>query len=225
MQAVSLKVGTTYNARYVNQLYKQLKFADQRIEFTCLTDDPEGLKKEINIIPITDDYKNRKWWNKTKLFKQGLFKEPTLYLDLDCYVHQKFMDEEKPWGLEPFFNCSVKDKLNILKTYWFSDDMAMKIHQCNVNSSIMVIDENNCEPIWKDFVDNQEMLFKSFYGLDPWLYRRHSNNLNFFKPGLAYSYKHGCVFPNDIKGNTFRQIPICVLDDVNDRGEILDGLW
>ena len=64
--------------------------------------------EEINIIPITDDYKNRKWWNKTKLFKPGLFKEPTLYLDLDCYVHQKFMDEEKPWGLEPFFNCSVK---------------------------------------------------------------------------------------------------------------------
>ena len=59
MQAVSLKVGTTYSARYVNQLYKQLKHADQRIEFTCLTDNSYGLKKEINVIPITDDYKDR----------------------------------------------------------------------------------------------------------------------------------------------------------------------
>ena len=70
MQAVSLKVGTTYSARYVNQLYKQLKHADKRIEYTCLTDDAEGLKKEINVIPITDDFQDRKWWNKTKLFKR-----------------------------------------------------------------------------------------------------------------------------------------------------------
>jgi len=233
MQAVSLKVGTVYNARWVNQMYNQMKLVNPDVEFICLTDDPEGIKREIRIEPITDDFPDRKWWNKAKLFRPGLFDQPTLYLDLDCFVHQKFKRtaysqskevESCPWGVTPFFNNAIKDKLNILKTYWFSDDMAMKIHQCNVNSSIMIIDENNGEPMWKDFIDNQELLYKSFYGLDPWLYRRHSNNLNFFKSKLAYSYKHGALFPDDIKSNTFRQLPICIFDDV-DKDIIMNTFW
>ena len=51
------------------------------------------------------------------------------------------------------------------------------------------------------------------------------DNINFFKPGLAYSFKHGCVFPNDIKQNTLRQLPICIFDDAQDRDEVLNELW
>ena len=164
-----------------------------------MTDNAKGLNKDIRILPITDDYKDRKWWNKTKLFKPGLFKEPTLYMDLDCYIHK---------DPTPFIDTANLDKLNVLKTYWFFEEIAKVIHQCVVNTSVMVITENNSEPLWRDCKDNMEKMYKSFYGLDRWLYRRHKENINYFNPGLAYSYKHGCHYPDDIEKNTIRQLPI-----------------
>lgn len=216
MQAVSLKVGSLYTAEYVNELYKQLLTFDKNCVYYCMCDNEEGLNKDIVTIPITDDYPDRKWWNKTKLFEPGLFKEPTLYIDLDCYIHTDPTE---------FIDTAKLDKLNVLKTYWFFEEVAKVIHQCSVNTSVMVITENNCEPLWKDYKDNIEKMYKSFYGLDPWLYRRHKDNINYFKPGLAYSYKHGCHYPNDTKENVLRQLPICIFDDAQNRKEILNGLW
>ena len=216
MQAVSVKVGDMYGADYVNNLYNQLLTFDKNSVYYCLCDNEEGLDTNIRVIKISDDFEERKWWNKVKLFEPGLFDQPTLYLDLDCFIHT---------DPTPFLECSVGDKLNVLKTYWFSEDMAAKIHQCTVNTSVMVIDENNCEPLWRDCKDNMEKMFKSFYGLDPWLYRRHMNNINFFKPNIAYSFKHGCLFPNDIEQNKLRQLPVCVFDDAVNRDEVLNGLW
>ena len=216
MQAVSVKVGDAYNSNFVNQLYKQLLTFDKNCVYCCMTDNGEGLDAGIEIIRITDDYVERKWWNKIKLFEPGLFDKPTLYLDLDCFIHT---------DPAPFLQCSVDDKLNVLKTYWFSEDIATKIHNCTINTSIIVINNNNCEPMWRDCKDNIEKIYKSFYGLDPWLYRRHMNNLNIFKPNMAYSFKHGCMFPNDIEQNKLRQLPICVFDDVANRSEVLNGLW
>ena len=87
MQAVSVKVGDAYNSNFVNQLYKQLLTFDKNCVYYCLTDNGKELDPNIEVIPITDDFKERKWWNKTKLFEPGLFNKPTLYLDLDCFVH------------------------------------------------------------------------------------------------------------------------------------------
>jgi len=216
MQAVSVKVGKLYGVEYVNQLYKQLLTFHKDCIYYCMTDDPEGLDKDIQIIKITDSFKERKWWNKIKLFEPGLFDQPTIYLDLDCYIHT---------SLDKFFETFKPDKLNILKTNWFSDGIAKKIHQCNVNSSIMVINDHNCEPMWKEYQDHIDRMYKSFYGLDPWLYRRHMSSMQFFQPGLAYSFKHGSMFPNDIDKNKLRQLPVCIFDDAQNRKEVLDGLW
>ena len=216
MQAVSVKVGDRYGPEFVNQIYRQLLTFDKDIVYYCMTDDRRGLNKDIEVIPVADEFGDRKWWTKIELFKPGLFNEPTLYFDLDCFLHQS------PWELLQDYN---KDKLGVLKTYWFSDDIATKIHQCTVNTSVMMINESNCEPLWKECEDNMEKIYKSFYGLDPWIYRRHLNDTYFFQPGLTYSFKHGCVFPNDTESNKLRMVPVCVFDDVQNRDEILNELW
>ena len=46
--------------------------------------------------------------------------------------------------------------------YWFSEGVATQIHQCTVNTSVMVINQNNCEPMWKEWKDNKEKIYKSF---------------------------------------------------------------
>ena len=216
MQAVCVKVGKLYGVEYVNQLYKQLKRYHPDCELRCMTDDSSGLHPDIIILDIEDRFGKRKWWNKMRLFQPGLFEKPTIYLDLDCYVHGP---------LNKFFNAFVPGKLNILKTHWFSDGVATKIHQCNVNSSIMLIDKDNCAPLWDECNAHIEKMYYSFYGLDSWLYRRHMDKMHFFEPGLAYSFKHGCMFPNDIQQNKLRQIPVCIFDDAQNRKEVLNGLW
>ena len=104
MQAVSVKVGSLYTAEYVNQLYNQLLTFDKNSVYYCLCDNEEGLNKDIRVIPITDEYKDRKWWSKTKLFEPGLFSKPTIYLDLDCFIH---LDPT------PFLQQASEDKLNL----------------------------------------------------------------------------------------------------------------
>ena len=47
--------------------------------------------------------------------------------------------------------------LLILRTAWFSDDMAMKVHYCNINSSVMRLFDNNFEKQYRDWYDNKEM--------------------------------------------------------------------
>jgi hypothetical protein len=79
MQAVSVKVGDAYNSNFVNQLYKQLLTFDKKCVYCCMTDNGEGLDPDIKVIPITDDYVERKWWNKIKLFEPGLFDQPTFF--------------------------------------------------------------------------------------------------------------------------------------------------
>ena len=102
--------------------------------------------------------------------------------------------------------------------------MAMKIHYCNINSSVMRLFDNNFEKQYCDWYDNKEKLYKSFYGLDAWFYRRHK--LDFFDPGIVYSYKFGSQFPNDVEQNKLRSDhAICVFDDCENRYDILKELW
>ena len=51
------------------------------------------------------------------------------------------------------------------------------------------------------------------------------SNIQFFQSGLAYSFKHGSMFPNDIDKNKLRQLPVCIFDDTQNRKEVLNGLW
>ena len=75
-----------------------------------------------------------------------------------------------------------------------------------------------------DWLANWEKLYKSFYGLDMWFYRRHKIlQSRFFKRGHIYSYKFGSIYPNDIEQNEFRSNHVvCILDDVENKQEVLD---
>ena len=97
---------------------------------------------------------------------------------------------------------------------------------CDVNSSVMVIGPQGSEPLYREWHDNKVKLFKSFYGLDHWIYRRHRNNIDYFPSGVAYSYRYGNQYPNDVDEFKIRtQIPITVLDDILEKDKAIDKLW
>lgn len=206
METVCVKFGDLYSSEYVNQLYKQV--GDP---FYCMTEDREGIDSNIQILEANDEFPERKWWNKTKLFKPGLMEGPFVYFDLDCYVNNL---KDIRWTENPQF----------IKTMWFSDDVARKVFSVNVNSSVMVIN-NNADFLWKEWYDNKQKLFKSFYGIDAWIYRRWLSNIQFIDPQIVYSYRYGHSWPDDVETNIFRDIPICIFDNVDNRDEVLKDIW
>ena len=212
IDVVCLKVGLGYKAEYVNQLFKQVKKTTNVNNFICITDNPRGINPDIETQVFEPLFDERMWWNKVVLFEPGKFKNDTVYLDLDCYVQG---------DIEYFVG-----KGDILHTSWFNKDVIRYIFCCSVNSSVMYINENNYEPLWKDFNQNKMKLYLSFYGLDSWIYRRHLDHLKFFPSKKVYSYRYGAFYPEDVEPEKIRDgFLVCSFDDMIDKESKLKELW
>ena len=83
-----VKHGTKYGPDYVNRLYAMVRrHLPGNWRFVCLTDNPQGISPEIDIIDISA-LQTRGWWTKLALFDpQTPFADQTIfYLDLDTVI-------------------------------------------------------------------------------------------------------------------------------------------
>ncbi len=90
---LTLKWGTRYGPHYVNNLSESIKKNLRRPHrFFCCTDNPEGLREGIEVIPFPENPGVPRPWPdilvKLMLFKDGFgdFTGPTLFLDLDVII-------------------------------------------------------------------------------------------------------------------------------------------
>lgn len=82
---ICIKVGNKYGPEYVNKLYHACEtWCSFRHHFICLTDNIEGLNKNIEVIPLPNSPLEG-WWNKIFLFSPDILgsTKPHLYIDLD----------------------------------------------------------------------------------------------------------------------------------------------
>jgi len=84
-----VKYGEKYGPEYVNRLYAGLCAhisPSVQAAFVCFTDDPSGLRPEIETRPLPEGLSH--WWNKLALFKPGAFPEGerVIYIDLDTVI-------------------------------------------------------------------------------------------------------------------------------------------
>ena len=209
---VTLKVGLGYKSEYVNQLFKQAEETNDLGSFTCFTDNPRGINPNISIEEFNPMYKERMWWNKIAFFEPGLFKNDTIYLDLDCVIQG---------DLSPFVNTG-----HVLHTSWFSENVNHYIFGCSVNSSVMYLKDDNFAEVYSDFIEHKDKVYKSFYGLDSWMYRRHINKIKYFPEGLVYSFRYGAKYPHDVEGQKLRDnFSVCCFDDIEDKESRLKEVW
>ncbi|MBQ3748094.1 MAG: hypothetical protein II863_11885 [Kiritimatiellae bacterium] len=103
VNVLCLKWGTYYGPEYVNRLYAGVRRNLKRpFRFVCVTDNPAGLRHEVEAVPFPDDpgVIGRPWPNifvKLCLFKNGFadLYGPTLFLDVDVCITgslDKFFD-------------------------------------------------------------------------------------------------------------------------------------
>ena len=196
-----LKVGSKYRSEYVNNLAKQVERTTAFNDFICYTDDKELIDSNITVKEFKPKYDDRMWWNKVLLFDPKLHERKTIYLDLDVIVHN---DLNKLQG-------------QICKTVWFKDIVSDAIHGSNLNSSILTLTDDWITP-WTEWLAYHDKLYKSYYRLDMWLFRRHKQIQNKLITDGVYSFK--------FTGEELKEDQIvCIFDDYEDRDEYLRNYW
>lgn len=90
-----VKWGTRFGADYVNVLFRAVAAnLGYPHRFVCLTNEPEGLDRGMEVLPVPDinvpqaEWTKRGCWPKVALFAPGVFAddEIVLYLDLDLMI-------------------------------------------------------------------------------------------------------------------------------------------
>lgn len=165
LTVVCVCVGTKYPKKYVHILQAMVKKnLTVPHNFICVTDDAKGM----NCKTIKAPNNLNGWWSKIYLFKSGLFKNKTLYLDLDIAITRNIDDLVKLDGFHIWADPNVG----------------------GFNSSIMLFDPNDdVSKVWTEF---DQKWIKKYYG-DQDVITMMLPNAKTFPDGWCWSYKRDCI--------------------------------
>ncbi|MBI33145.1 MAG: hypothetical protein CMD98_04645 [Gammaproteobacteria bacterium] len=249
MNILTVKFGDKYPSSYVNDIYDWVqinertlttsRFEKPWVEVYCYTDDPTGLNPDINIIPIEDGLEGV--WHKLAMFQKdfGGIKGKIMYMDLDVvvqrdisglyYIHNEFTMVKCYW--KPIEELYKEDP----KYSRFADDYHIKTDM-NINSSVMIWNQNENVHIWEHFLQDPEYHMHKYLGIDRFLYWEELTN-NFFSEGTIYSRNFGIDAINGwykpwsqpyfkengficlLNGNTTEKDRLELLNDINNYRE------
>jgi len=172
---LTLKYGNKYTSNDVNSIYEKTRPHN----FVCVTDNPEGLDPNIQVIPITWEIEGH--WEKVKLMRYNNLGS-VLYLDLDIRI-QKNVDN--------FFKMLDKTPM-ICYTYWKPNDLAFikskdwsYNYLSNYNSSVMMWqDATHIYNYWKE---NSDYYMVKYAGDDRFLFHE-GFTFEHFPEGEVYSF-------------------------------------
>jgi hypothetical protein len=143
-----------------------------------MTDDPTGLNPNIKVIPCEPDLDGV--WNKLALFKLNLGK--LLYLDLDVIIQQ---------DLTPLYD---QDSFTLIRCYWkplkmlYDGYLNNKDH--NINSSVMLLNNQDNIDIWNKFMEDPEYYMLTYPGIDHFIWHEGFTS-QYWPQGLIYSKGYG----------------------------------
>ena len=174
-QIICMKWGNLYGPDYVNKLYNMCnKNITGSIRFVCLTDNSEGLNKQIEILPCPEvnipPPRNNYGWRKISLFSStnklfGLT-GTWLYLDLDTII-VKSIDE--------FFSFQPDESFIVMKN-WNQPKKNIG------NTSVYRFNIGSHEYLLNDLEKSYDQIFK-----------KHSNSQTY----ISYNIKKIEFWPDD----------------------------
>ena len=247
MNFVCIKWGTKYSPEYVNNLYRMVQDNYHKdFTFTCYTDDSAGLNCDCVDIPDVNPLHPSYWfgkenycWDRSKfiVFNSHNFlgyDGKWCYLDLDIIIQNDITDLDE-LALKP----------RIIHSKWQNpkhrhDRKFIDVRGTFFNSSLMCWNKDQCEHIFWDAIQEEDMIFKTFWkGTDNYHYWRQAEFWNNIPFEWVYSYNRGmdfsegdlevhkyreecklCLFNVDVLKSNNKQIKIDELQD-----ETLLRLW
>lgn len=216
----TVKWGSKYGPEYVNRILDGCKRNITRpFKFHCLTENPDGLNSEVEVIPIPDGNYYEKWWNKLHLFDNDVVtaRGEKLFFDLDLTIQK---------NIDCIVDYNPEDNLVFLRTHWHNlekmkEDCKQVPHKyTELNSSVLRWNDKLDTPKITKFVkDYADQMFFYYRGLDNLFghQRERLLKIDHFPDGWAYSYNHGYFWPDDMKIHLTREKPLICLYDSMER--------
>jgi hypothetical protein len=182
-----VKWGNKYISQYVNVLKSMCqRHLTVPYQFHCLTESPQGLDKDINVIPLPNLPGIKTWWSKLYMFSPDLpIKGTVLYFDLDVIVFRNINNlfDHAPGTFQiirDFNRCRVKDwKLS--------------------NSSVMRWETGKLDYLWNEFKDRSNVIMGNNHGDQDYITKRAEKDINHWPDEWIRSYKWEMIGRKDTK--------------------------
>ena len=194
-----LKWGTKYPPIYVNRLFNSLKVNyNNSFNFHCLTDNSDGLNKDIEIKPIPKTFSE---YPRTQIFTSEKM----------CYFHDyTYLSGKKAWfDLDILIQKDISDEINqehkkvkFIWNYW-RDPRAHKANYgyltCNINSSFVAWQDDVGYNLYEDLIKVKEKAFFTYPSFDKYIHYQcyRKKQIDFWHNKIAYNYNIGGIFPED----------------------------
>ena len=195
--------------------------------FVCYTDNRRGIAKGIEVVSIPDDgllHPRYYYGKQTFCFDRAKFivfnseewipcdpEDKFCYFDLDVVI-QNNIDEIDVLAEKPrILNCLWQPESQL------DDRFFIETRGTFYNSSMMLWPYGECQHIYYDVYDNDDIVFKTFFkGSDNYHYWRQRDFWNNIPKNWAYSWNRGRYHPDDVERFKFRSdAKICLFNTDN----------
>ena len=201
-----VKWGKKYSSKYVNRLYSMLKrHCSIPFQMYCYTDNPKGIRKDVNIIPITDDSKEG-WWYKLDLLQHT--ESNCILFDLDVIILQ---DPIKLFTLETQRPTVIASTWKKPWSFYKGNTSGQK--STLYNSSILKWQYNQGWEIYDFFQQNMDEMMLRYSGIDRMLWNENDCEVDTLPEGITYSYWLGNKYPDDVEPEKYREgFEVCIFN-------------
>lgn len=179
-RVVCVKQGNKFSTLQVERLYAQVRAWIHDVEaFVMITDDPDPqAHRDIRISQLPDHPGLKGWW--AKMYQFALNPHPTLYLDIDVQIRDRF-------------NCYYKG--NIFAPRDPLAEYRPELDVKYINSSVMWYQENYGS-VFEHYITNWQQWQQKYRGDQEYLWGEHQDKIEYigdccesFKWG--WGKKHG----------------------------------
>lgn len=191
---ICLKWGTKYTSEQVNRLFRSVaKNSTVDVDYACLTDDPDGLDENIEVIDIDQFVETERFWGKVWLFDNKVFNDSKyVLLDIDTVILG---------NIDELLQFEVPNNyLGMIHAYWktnvvegWNEKNPTDSYNMKANSSCVIW--RPCDllaKIPKFFVDSDsEFMQLKYKGFDRFLYDNCRYAIKWLPEDWFYSLRYG----------------------------------
>ena len=160
----TLKYGTKYSSKNVNNLYNSIKKDCKGFKFHCLTDDKTGLHPDINVIKFEKDFYDFIHWNKLRFydgnFINAILGDEIVILDID----QEFIG-----NASKIIEYPVQKNEHTFAYRWWG--IAKEVCPINAGTQKFLYDESQ-KYVLDKFMENPDKWLIYYY----WYYNKITSN-------------------------------------------------
>ena len=143
--------------------------------FYCLTENADGLEKEINVIPLPI-MNVEGWWYKPYIYSKDLPIEGTvLYIDLDMVIVDNI---DKFFTYEANRYCVLRDFTRAMRPKWEK-----------YNSSLVRFKKGQLDDVWEEFKRNPDVITRRLFGDQDYLFEKTRGQATLWPDSWCLSWK------------------------------------